>query len=137
MKLTEFEVGTIVTRVKPAELHYGVDRSFLGEEYIVLAKGNGWVRVVELHGDWEKVFTDVWLDGWESIEEQGYRFDKHDMILHDDENWLCIVADDELAVFARTYMIFDGEEFLDRTCFECTFVVSNEDIDDGFEYKLL
>lgn len=67
-----------------------------------------------------------------------FRFNKNDVIYHDGENWECITADEEYAVFAQTYQLRDSGGVFTRINYENLFVVENlVDIDDGFECERL
>lgn len=65
------------------------------------------------------------------------RFNKHNLILHEDVNWQCICADDEIAVFARFQTIHEKDGSRNDVDYENLFTVSNYTGEDGFEYELI
>lgn len=65
------------------------------------------------------------------------RFEKHNLILHDNRNYQCICADDEVAVFGEFKTIHKKEGTVNSVDYENIFAVTNNPGDDGFEYELI
>ena len=64
------------------------------------------------------------------------RFYRDTVIIHDDKNYRCVVADEKIAVFAPHHIFIDEfDDLIGRTNYEELFAVSNDyDNSDGFEY---
>ena len=65
------------------------------------------------------------------------RFEKHNLILHENRNYQCICADDEIAVFGEFRTIHEKDGTVNTVNYEKLFAVSNNLHDDGFECEVI
>ena len=66
-KITDFNVGNVVTRVESAKCHYGDDGSYAGDKCEIIRIGDSFCEVKFINGFLRKethIFTGAWLDGW-------------------------------------------------------------------------